>query len=121
MQKVVLIVLWSICCVGMNLGAKKVSMGIGEGCSVGKIICQVLATPWFYLFTIFAVGTAVFYMWLLRFMPLSIAGPIVSALGVILIALTGAVFCRENIMEWRIIAGFALTLLGIVLLQSGTA
>jgi multidrug transporter EmrE-like cation transporter len=119
MIKIVLILLWSACAVGMNLGAKKMSMGLAIDAGIAKLIFSALRLPWFYVFIVCAGGTGVFYTWLLRLMPLSIAGSIVSALGIVLIVLTGAIFLKENVLEPRQIAGIILTLAGIITLQSG--
>jgi multidrug transporter EmrE-like cation transporter len=119
MFKIILILLWSACAVGMNLGAKKMSMDLTVDAGIAKLILSALRNHWFYMFILCAAGTGVFYTWLLRFMPLSIAGSIVSALGIVLVVLTGAVFLRENVLEPRQIVGIILTLAGIITLESG--
>jgi multidrug transporter EmrE-like cation transporter len=119
MFKIVLIVLWSVCAIGMNLGAKKMSMGLTIDAGFAKLIMSGLRSHWTYIFLFCALGSAVFYLWLLRLMPLSIAGSIVSALGIVLIVLTGAIFCGENILQTRQIIGIILTMAGIITLQSG--
>jgi multidrug transporter EmrE-like cation transporter len=118
MLKYLVIALWSICAIAMNLGAKKYAVGLVDGEGVGKLLLGALRTPWFYLFLLGAVGTGIFYMWLLKLMPLSIAGSIVSALGVVLVVLTGTIFLKEQVLGAKQIAGILLTLAGLVLLQN---
>jgi multidrug transporter EmrE-like cation transporter len=118
MLKFTVIALWSICCIGMNLGAKRFAMELVTDEGVGRMVLTTFRSPWFYLFLIAAIGTAIFYMWLLRLMPLSIAGSIVSALGVVLVVLTGAVFLKEQVMGVKQMIGVVLTLAGLFLLQS---
>jgi|GEM_PF-1591842 len=118
MMKFLIIVLWSVCCVGMNLGAKKLSTVLSSDRGAVSAISAVLCSPWFYFFAVTAIGTAVFYMWLLKLMPLSVAGAIVSALGVVLIVLTGVFICREDMLSAKQIGGIAMTLIGLYLIQS---
>ncbi|MDQ7823275.1 MAG: hypothetical protein RDV48_10810 [Candidatus Eremiobacteraeota bacterium] len=117
-QKITLILLWSICTVGMNLGAKKLAMIFSVEKGILHGILLALKNPWFYLFFFTAIGTAVFYLWLLKLMPLSIAGAIVSSLGIVLVVITGAVFYQENVLDPRTMIGLLLALAGVITLQS---
>lgn len=117
MMKFLIIILWSVCCVAMNFGAKKLS-AIPESCKgVVPIISAILSSPWFYFFAITAIGTAVFYMWLIKLMSLSVAGALVSALSVVLIVLTGVFICKEEMLSAKQIGGILVTLVGLFLIQ----
>ncbi len=118
MMKFLIIVLWSVCCIGMNLGAKKLSNLLCNDRGAMSVVPIALGSPWFYFFAVTAIGTAVFYMWLLKLMPLSVAGAIVSALGVVLIVLTGVLICKEDMLSAKQIGGIILTLIGLYLIQS---
>lgn len=118
-MRIFLIVMWSLCYIGMNLGAKYLTLSMAPDQGILKLILSTLRCWWLYIFLITAAGTAVFYLWLLKLMPLSIAGAIVSALGILLVVFTGVLLCRESPPDLRQTAGIVLTLAGIILLQSG--
>lgn len=119
MFKLVVIALWAVSFLILNYGSKRLASTIILDGGASRLAMSVVLSPWSYAVVILYGACAMFYMLLLRVMPLSIAGPVLLSLGIVITTAAGALFFKEDVLQARSVIGIILCLAGIALLQGG--
>jgi multidrug transporter EmrE-like cation transporter len=115
----VLIASWFVCFTGLNILLKQGLVNMSFDGSIWQLITSMAASPWAYIAVGLYIACAVFYLFALRVMPLSIAGPTYMTLGIFSAAATGILYFGEPLSISKI-AGMTLCVGGVLLLALNT-
>ncbi|MDA8325026.1 MAG: hypothetical protein M0033_02285 [Nitrospiraceae bacterium] len=116
MLKLFLILLWSAFFLIVNLGAKKLISIMVFDKGYLQMAASAASSPWLYMLIPLYGAAALVYMFMLRIMPISSAGPLVLTLGILLTTLMGALIYGEDIFQIRHLMGLSFCVLGILLI-----
>lgn len=117
-MKFILIFVWSLAFVFLSYFTKQYAASLPLFSSGFFNIAKFLVlSPQLYVIVALYGLCSASYMALLRFMPLTLAGPLVCVLGVVLTSCVGIFFLRESIAPLGCI-GLFFCLLGVVCLTA---
>lgn len=114
MQKILFVFIWTVSFVILSGLAKSiaVSLNFDEGIRIW-LFKNILGDCKLYIMVLLYFVCALMFFLLLRVMPLSVAGPLVSILGIVFTAGLGIAVFHEQITAVKI-CGFILCGLGII-------
>lgn len=112
----IVLLCWTACFALLNYGAKALAGSLPPlSSSTDRILGYFASSAWSYVLVVLYVACAGLYLWALRILPLSVAGPAVTLLGALTTFGLGICLFQEAVTFARVL-GAALAIAGIALL-----